>query len=451
MSATSPADDSVAKPGRTPLIPDPALSEPALSEPRLSETVLNEARKRVLACSRSLVDRGLVVGSSGNVSERIDAEHFVVTPAGIVYDELELTAIPIVNVQTGQWSNGLRPTSEIALHLGLYRANATLGAIVHTHSRHAAAFAVAGVDLPFIVNENISTQSECVLVTEYAPPGSVDLGEQALRTFARQPGSQAVLLANHGVVALGPTLAKAELVAAQVEWVAEIAYLSSTLRRDLGATRTLPIAMQDAIGRNYGVTFSRETAATSSTSPTSQDSVGALIDVLGLEPLPSEGGLFRQVWQSSQRDVNGRPLGTSILAAFTGDPDSFSAMHRLASTEIWHASAGDPIQMLLLHPDGSVSEPVLGNDVGAGQQLQVVVPAGTWMGASLAGEKASFGVFGCTMAPGFVESDYEGAAAAALCAQWPQAAARITQLTRNGGPLTIDHPLKTAEEGAPGT
>lgn len=402
--------------------------------------VVDAARQRVLACSRSLVARGLVVGSSGNVSERIDEHHFVVTPAGVVYEALTLGDIPVVDVRTGEWSDGLRPTSEIALHLGLYRADPALRSIVHTHSRHAAAFAVARVDLPFIMNENIATHSEKILVTDYAPPGSADLGEQALRAFDRQPGSQAILLANHGVVALGESLDKAELVAAQVEWIAEVLYLSSTLRPDLGPTVVLPRNMQDAIGHNYGVTFSREgTSLADSASSHSEEIVRAL----GLEPLPVEGGLFRQVWQASETGADGRPLGTSILAAFTGDPDSFSSMHRLATTEIWHASAGHAIEMLLLHPDGSFSEPVLGLDVLAGQHLQIVVPGGTWMGASLV-PGGRFGVFGATMAPGFVESDFEGGSAEALIAEWPDAAGRIRSLTRHGSPTAITDKLKTA-------
>ncbi len=404
---------------------------------------VDAARERVLACSRSLVARGLVVGSSGNVSERIDEDHFVVTPAGVVYDALALSDIPIVEIRTGEWSDGLRPTSEIALHLGLYRADPELQAIVHTHSRHAAAFAVARVDLPFIMNENIATHAEKILVTDYAPPGSSDLGEQALRTFARQPGSQAILLANHGVVALGESLDKAELVAAQVEWIAEVVYLSSTLRTDLGPTVVLPREMQDAIGHNYGVSFSREHTPSSDSDSDSDSDSAEIVRALCLEPLPVEGGLFRQVWQSPEAGADGRPLGTSILAAFTNSPDSFSSMHRLATTEIWHASAGDAIEMLLLHPDGTHSEPVLGRDVLAGQQLQVVVPGGTWMGASLV-PGGRFAVFGATMAPGFVESDFEGGVADDLIANWPAASDRIRALTRNGAPTAITERLRTA-------
>jgi L-ribulose-5-phosphate 4-epimerase len=224
-----------------------------------SAAIIGAARKRVLASARSLVARGLVVGSSGNVSERIGPHHFVVTPAGVVYERLRLVDISVVDQRSGACIDGMRPTSELALHLDLYRNDPSLQAIVHTHSRHAAAFAVARIDLPFIMNENIAMHAERILVTEYAPPGSTDLGQQALRTFSRQTGSRAILLANHGVVGLGDSVAEAELVAAQVEWIAEVTYLASTLRRDLGETVVLPREMQDAIGRNYGVTFARET------------------------------------------------------------------------------------------------------------------------------------------------------------------------------------------------
>ena len=156
-----------------------------------------------------------------------------------------------------------------------------------------------------------------------------------------------------------------------------------------------------------------------------------------------EGGLFRQIWQTSETGADGRPLGTSILAAFTDDPDSFSSMHRLATTEIWHASAGDAITMRLLHPDGSHSEPVLGLDVLGGQQLQIVVPGGTWMGASLV-PGGRFGVFGATMAPGFVESDFEGGSAERLITKWPAPAARIRSLIRDGAPTAITEKLATS-------
>jgi L-fuculose-phosphate aldolase len=128
---------------------------------------------------------------------------------------------------------------------------------VHTHSRHAAAFAVARLDLPFICNESIATRAAHVLVTDYALPGSVDLAEQALRTFCRQPGSRAVLLTNHGVVAVAPTLGEASVVAQAVEWTAEICDLARTLLAAGADEQVLDCAVQEAIGRNYGVEIAR--------------------------------------------------------------------------------------------------------------------------------------------------------------------------------------------------
>ena len=133
-----------------------------------------------------------------------------------------------------------------------------VGSVVHTHSRHAAAFAVARLDLPFICNESMATRAERVLVTDYAPPGSTDLGDQALATFARQPGSRAVLLANHGVVAIGPTVDDAYVVAQSVEWTAEICHLARTLVAAGAGETVLDREVQAAMARNYGVTIAGE-------------------------------------------------------------------------------------------------------------------------------------------------------------------------------------------------
>ncbi|MGH9272211.1 MAG: class II aldolase/adducin family protein [Ilumatobacteraceae bacterium] len=208
------------------------------------------------ACRRMVAD-GLVIGSAGNISVRLDDRRIVVSAAGVVYGELAAEDHPVVDLDDGTWDGPLRPTSELALHLELMGAMPEIGAVVHTHSRFAAAFAVARLDLPFICNENIATRSERVLVTEYAPPGSGDLAAQALHTFRRQPGSRAVLLANHGVVAVASTLAEAEVVARAVEWTAEICHHARTLVAAGAGEHVLDRAVQEAIGRNYDVEINR--------------------------------------------------------------------------------------------------------------------------------------------------------------------------------------------------
>ncbi|MEU9572230.1 cupin domain-containing protein [Streptomyces massasporeus] len=151
-----------------------------------------------------------------------------------------------------------------------------------------------------------------------------------------------------------------------------------------------------------------------------------LIAHYGLEPIPSEGGLFRQTWAGPERS-DGRPEGTAIVALLTeGD---FSALHRLPTDEIWHFYRGDPLDLLLLAQDGTTRTVVLGPDVLNGQHVQFTVPAGTWMGGRVRGA-GQWTLFGCTMAPGFTFDGYEHGDAAELTARYPAVADEIARLSR---------------------
>ncbi|CAL9499967.1 cupin domain-containing protein [Streptomyces sp. NPDC057837] len=151
-----------------------------------------------------------------------------------------------------------------------------------------------------------------------------------------------------------------------------------------------------------------------------------LIAHYGLEPIPSEGGLFRQTWAGPARP-DGRPEGTAIVALLTAD--DFSALHRLPTDEIWHFYRGDPLELLLLAPDGDTRTVVLGPEVLDGQHVQFTVPAGTWMGGRVR-PGGAWTLFGCTMAPGFTFEGYEHGDAAELTARYPARADRIRELSR---------------------
>ncbi|MFF5357883.1 cupin domain-containing protein [Streptomyces scabiei] len=165
-----------------------------------------------------------------------------------------------------------------------------------------------------------------------------------------------------------------------------------------------------------------------------------LIAHYALQPIPREGGRFRQTWAGPERD-DGRPEGTAIVALLTTEPGDYSALHRLPGDEIWHYHLGDPLRMLLLAPDGSSRVVVLGPRVLDGQHVQYVVPAGTWMGARVldggggddgdgGGGGEGWTLFGCTMAPGFTFEGYEHGDAAELALLYPDRAAEIGQLGR---------------------
>ena len=153
-----------------------------------------------------------------------------------------------------------------------------------------------------------------------------------------------------------------------------------------------------------------------------------LVAHYGLEPIPREGGRFRRTWAGPERS-DGRPEGTAALVLLTDAPDDFCALHRLPADEVWHFHLGDPLRLLLLAPDGTARTPVLGPDVLGGQHVQLVVPAGTWMGARVAAGGA-WTLFGCTMAPGFTYEGYEHGEAAELTARYPDQAERIVALCR---------------------
>lgn len=151
-----------------------------------------------------------------------------------------------------------------------------------------------------------------------------------------------------------------------------------------------------------------------------------------LTKMPQEDVLFAPTYESAGRGPDGKPLCTAIVAMFTAAPGSFSDMHRLPTDEIWHFYLGDPIELLLLQPDGRDELVVLGTDVLGGQRVQVTVPSGAWMGARLR-SGGEYGVYGNTMAPGFVAGDFEPGDRAELTGRWPHRADLITALTRVPG------------------
>ncbi len=173
---------------------------------------------------------------------------------------------------------------------------------------------------------------------------------------------------------------------------------------------------------------------------TSAEQLAAIRARFDLEPLPAEGGHFRQTWLGAPLP-DGRPCGTAILVLLSNLDDQFSAMHRLPTDEIWLYHSGDPVELLLLDPaDGTAATRLLGDDFDHGEEPQIIVPAGVWMGGRPTGAHHDWSLFSCTMTPGFLPSDYEGGAADTLIAEFPGAAGPITRLCRPGAELRMGAP-----------
>jgi len=157
-----------------------------------------------------------------------------------------------------------------------------------------------------------------------------------------------------------------------------------------------------------------------------------------LQPLLGEGGLFIQSYRAPEsipqdalpaRYAGGKTFCTAIFYLLTSDPDSFSALHKLPTDEIYHFYLGDPVEVLLLHPEGRGERVILGPDFLRGQRVQFVVPREAWQGSHLV-PGGRFALLGTTMAPGYDDSDYTGGQRDELVARYRGYAELIRQLTR---------------------
>ena len=133
-----------------------------------------------------------------------------------------------------------------------------------------------------------------------------------------------------------------------------------------------------------------------------------------MAPLPVEGTLFAETYRSD--------AATAGVGLFCDDPPSRSLFHRLAFDEVWHFYAGDPLRLVLLRPDGSDEEVILGGDV-----VQHVVPAGVWQAGELV-PGGAWAFYGVTVAPPFTFECFEAGSVAQLLASHPQRMADIERL-----------------------
>ncbi|MEU3272785.1 class II aldolase/adducin family protein [Saccharomonospora sp. NPDC006951] len=213
--------------------------------------LLADARSAVCDYARKMVADGLVVGTSGNVSVR-SGELVAVTPTGVDYAELRAADIPVVDLAGSVVDGDLLPTSELPMHLSVYRDaidpdGKPVGAVVHTHSVHATAVSTVADEVPPI-HYIVATIGPSVRVAPYATYGTAELADAML---AALEGRRGCLLANHGTVTYGATVAEAYHRAQQLDWVCQLWLLAKTG----GTPRLLPRTEIDHVAdklRGYG-------------------------------------------------------------------------------------------------------------------------------------------------------------------------------------------------------
>ena len=208
----------------------------------MSDTAL--ARRAVLDAAHALASRGLVEGTSGNVSARVDEGRVCLTPSSLRYDAMTLDDLVVVGLDGGVLEGDRSPTSEKALHLACYRRYAEIGGVIHSHPVHATMFAVARQPIPAAIEEVAVYIGGDIPVCDYVMTGTDELGDEVAGRLADRA---AALLANHGMVTVGATPDAALHAALVVERTAQIVWGA----RLLGTPHELPAKVNEDFGGVY--------------------------------------------------------------------------------------------------------------------------------------------------------------------------------------------------------
>ncbi len=184
---------------------------------------VSDAHQSVLATAKELLRRGLVEGTSGNISARMEDGNVVCTPSSVDYTAMTLEDLVVVapDGTVVAKSADRSPTSELGLHLACYAAFEDIGSVIHAHPVWATMFACSRQPVPACVDEFSMYVGGEVRCAEYAMSGSAEVGSNAVEALR---GRGAALIANHGMVAVAQNPSKALHIVALVERTAQISW-----------------------------------------------------------------------------------------------------------------------------------------------------------------------------------------------------------------------------------
>ena len=180
-----------------------------------------EIKQAVLAAAKAMVTCGLVEGTAGNVSGRLDSGRVVMTPSSLDYEVMTLDDLVVTDMDGKVLEGDRPPTTEKALHLACLRSHEDVGAVMHCHALFASMFAVNHQPIPCVIEEFDVFVGGEVPVAEYQLTGSNELAEEASRWLADRG---AVLMANHGLLCVGKNPADVLKVARLVERTAQLVW-----------------------------------------------------------------------------------------------------------------------------------------------------------------------------------------------------------------------------------
>jgi L-fuculose-phosphate aldolase len=205
-------------------------------------------RREICEVGRRVYQRGYVAANDGNISVRMEDDRVLCTPTGVSKGYLSEDMLAICDMDGEQIAGSMKISSEIRMHLEIYKLRSDINSVVHAHPPTATGFAVAGIELTQCVLPEVVVSLGGVPLAAYGTPGGPDIVEP-MKPLLRQ--YDAVLMANHGVVTLGQHVMDAHFKMETVEHFAKIALVA----HQLGAVRTLEdkdvddlIALRDRFG-----------------------------------------------------------------------------------------------------------------------------------------------------------------------------------------------------------
>jgi L-ribulose-5-phosphate 4-epimerase len=205
-----------------------------------------ETRRAVCETARRMMRDGLVKLTSGNISCRVPGtDCLAITPSGMDYETMVPEDVAVVNLQGKVIDGARRPSTETPMHRLTYVRRPDVGAVVHTHSIHASAFACLGVEMPVISTELAMVVGGTIRCAPYAKSGTEEMAEAAVSALGAE--DLAVFLQNHGVLAVGRNLREAYNTAVALEEAAMIYYLA----RQMGTPIVIPAAERDRMFREF--------------------------------------------------------------------------------------------------------------------------------------------------------------------------------------------------------
>jgi len=189
--------------------------------------LLQKERELVVETARKMISAGLVMTTWGNVSIRDPEQGLVaITPSGTDYFKMGPEDIVITDLFGKVVEGYLKPSSETPLHTMVYRERPEVNSVIHTHSPFATAMSVAGMEIPVVLAEAASSIGGTIRIAPYTPGGTEEFGRAALAAMGPRKGA---LLKNHGVIGVGPNIAKAFNTVCIIEDAAKVYFIARML------------------------------------------------------------------------------------------------------------------------------------------------------------------------------------------------------------------------------